>query len=90
MLDLLGGVVIVSGGGSWYSGEDSRSLYPSECKHYDPLLRKWLSNQSVESIVAKGNSCATTSTNTKSKEQISGKVSIRFREPWFIIYAMII
>lgn len=88
--DLIGGVVIVSGSGSWCSGEGSRSLYPSECKHCDPLLRKWLSNQSVESIVAKGNSCATTSTSTKSQEQIYGKVSIGFREPWFIIYAMII
>lgn len=67
MLDLIGGVVIVNGGGSWYSGEGSSSLYPNECKHCDPLLRKWLSNQSVESIVAKGNSYATKSTNTKSK-----------------------
>lgn len=72
MLNPIGGAVIVNGGGLWYSGEGSRPLYPSECKHCDPLLRKWLSNQSVESIVAKGNFYAIKVQILKVK--LSGKV----------------
>lgn len=62
-------------GGSWCSGVDSNSLYPSEHKNCIPFFRKWVSSQYVESIVAKGNFCTTTYTILKVKSIYLGAIS---------------